>query len=43
MDQHALKPAADLETIIDTDRTSRLSAAAEIEKLTKSSSLLAKS
>src|SRR6266498_564476 len=43
MDHHQTQPAADLETIIDTDRTSRLSAAAEIEKLTKSSSLLAKS
>lgn len=41
MAQHSPHPALDLETVLDADRAARLSACREIEKLTKSSDLLA--
>jgi 1-deoxy-D-xylulose-5-phosphate reductoisomerase len=41
MDQHSTLPAADLETIIESDRAARLAAHLEIEKLLKPSDLLA--
>ena len=41
MDRHITKPASDLETVLDTDQSARLSATAEIEKLAKAAPLLA--
>ena len=41
MAQHSPHPALDLETVLEADRAARLSACREIEKLTKSSDLLA--
>ena len=41
MDQHAIQPALDLETVLRSDRESRQSANLEIEKLAKPADLLA--
>jgi 1-deoxy-D-xylulose-5-phosphate reductoisomerase len=41
MDRHQTQPALDLETVLHTDREARLAANVEIEKLAKSSDLLA--
>ncbi|MEP6636691.1 MAG: 1-deoxy-D-xylulose-5-phosphate reductoisomerase, partial [Acidobacteriota bacterium] len=41
MDQHFTKPASDLETVIEADRTARIFANVEIEKMTKTSAVLA--
>src|ERR1700687_2756175 len=41
MNGHNNRPAAELETILDADRTARVSAANEIKKLTKTAPLLA--
>src|SRR6185503_15857356 len=41
MDGHETQPATDLDAIIDADRTARLSAAIEIQKLAKTAALLA--
>ncbi len=41
MDQHVTQPALDLETVLNTDRTARVFAAQEIEKLGKAYDLLA--
>jgi 1-deoxy-D-xylulose-5-phosphate reductoisomerase len=41
MDQHQTRPVTDLETVLDTDRSARQAAVVEIEKLAKTSDLLA--
>ena len=41
MDGHANQPATELDTILAADRTARLSAAGEIQKLSKTAPLLA--
>ena len=41
MNAHQNQPATELDTVLDADRTARLSAANEIQKLTKTAALLA--
>jgi hypothetical protein len=41
MNGHNNRPATELETILEADRTARLSAANEIQKVTKTATLLA--
>jgi 1-deoxy-D-xylulose-5-phosphate reductoisomerase len=42
MDGHSIQPLADLDTVLDTDRSARISAISQIEKLARIPSVLAK-
>ncbi len=43
MDQHAIEPTLDLETVLAADKSARLLANIEIERLAKRSAVLARS